>query len=77
MGGAGGVGGGGVEALSYPGVFTGGKSPQQAGGGWAEEGDRWGHWEARGTPEGRQGYWLASEGEEERRRGEEARWEEE
>lgn len=41
------------------------------------KGTAWGHWEARGTPEGRQGYWLASEGEEERRRGEEARWEEE
>jgi hypothetical protein len=36
-----------------------------------------GHWEARGTLEGRLGYSRASEGEEERRRGEEARWEEE
>lgn len=36
------MGGGGVEALSYPGVFTRGKSPQQAGRGRVEEGDRWG-----------------------------------
>lgn len=60
--------------MSYPGVFTGGKSRSGRAEGGAEEGDRLGAPGNRDTPEGRQGY---LQGEEERRRGEGSRWEEE
>ena len=43
---AGGAGRGGCEALSYPGVLSGGKSPLQGGGGGRREGTPWGHLEA-------------------------------
>ena len=68
VGGAGGAGRGGFEALSYPGVFFGGKSPLQAvggeGGWWRWGADRGDHLGALGSGEERQGWILRSRGKE-------------